>query len=130
MRLNIIVLLLAAFVLVAPDVIAMVFYAPAEQLRAVKAWEYITHGLGAGALAGLVGVLAWGRTGLLSALPVPMWLAFEETQRGVCRLAYPIGSAPPPAVELFNGLCGQFWYSACLLALAVFAAWIAYKGEK
>lgn len=116
--------------LLAPDVVTMVMYAPEQWKRAVKAWEYIAWGFGTAGLAVLVGLLGWALSGRLADLPIPLWLAFEGMQRGACRLGFPIGNVPPPDVEVFSGLCGRFFYSLCLLAFAVFAVWIANKGDK
>jgi hypothetical protein len=99
------------------------FYAPAEQVAAAKAWEYILTNAGFCLVLGVCGLLA--RKPL--AWPAIAWGMVELGERSACRLARPIGGEPPE-VPLFSGLCGveTYWlgvFAACCLAVAMLDKW-------
>lgn len=100
-----------------PDLIALA-YDLDQQIRAVKAWEYIFRGFGGFALCLLVGILSRSHV----AFPVSLWAGIEQAQTAVCRLAHPIGGEPP-VVGLFSGLCGKNWYQFGLAAALLFSLW-------
>lgn len=122
MRLAILLLLTVAGVHYLADPLATAY---ANQVAAAKAWEYILTNAGDCVL--LLGI------GLLARKPmvwlVVGWGIFESSQRVVCRLDKPIGGEPPVA-DLFQGLCGNGWYTLGLMAAAGLAVHILDKGTK
>lgn len=87
----------------------------ADPAAASKALFYIFRGIEGVALFAVIALLARHRWVFV----VCVFGMFEEGQTAICRAARPI--AERPAVELFQGLCGQPWYGVGLL-LAVFIA--------
>jgi len=96
-------------------------YAPGVKAAAAKAWEYVLRGFGGAAVLLLCGLLA--RRALV--WPFVLWGMAEDLQRSGCRLAHPM-TAPPPATELFAGLCGDGPYRLGVIAAALAAARVAY----
>ena len=87
----------------------------ADKTAAAKALEYIASGVGGAVSFCILGILA--RSPLVWA--VCFWAMVEGAEKSVCRLAKPIGGAPPSAAP-FAGLCGQeFFFLGIFAALAL-----------
>lgn len=113
MKLAIILLLIVAEMNFLADPMAMSY---ANPVAAAKAWEYIFQSFGSTCLFLLVGLFARNRL-----VWVVCWAGMvEEGERGVCRLAKPIGGSPPQ-VDMFVGLCGKGWYELGLIVLGAIA---------
>jgi hypothetical protein len=82
---------------------------------ASKALFYILRGIEGTALFAVIASLARHRWVTAACL----FGMFEESQTAICRAARPI--AERPAVELFQGLCGEPWYGVGLFVAALIA---------
>lgn len=91
----------------------------ADQAAAARALFYILRGIEGVCLFGAVAVLARNRW----VFAVCSFGMFEEGETAICRAAKPI--AERPAVELFQGLCGEPWYGVGLFVALVLAACLA-----
>lgn len=84
------------------DPLAEWLHPPEHQARAAKALFYVLKGIEGAALWLALLALAWNRSW---AFVVACGIgAIQSAQVAVCRLAFPIGEAPP-AVPAFSGLC-------------------------
>lgn len=113
MRLAAALLLLVALTHFAYDHIAQAYGDPPA---AARAWFYLLRGIEGAGLFAVIACLARNRW----VLAVCCLGMFEESQTSICRAARPI--AERPAVELFQGLCGEPWYGAGLFLAALVAA--------
>lgn len=93
--------------------VVVIHFGP-QAMQGVKAWEYVAYGFEAAVLWGVVLLLArdtWVR--LISA-----WALFESLERPICRLAFPMDSAPKlePGQTLCDAALG---FSANLISILV-----------
>jgi len=93
----------------------------ADPDAAKRAIFYILRGIEGTVLFMVVSTLARNRWVSV----VCLFGIFEESQTAICRAAKPI--AERPAVELFQGLCGEPWYGVGLFVALGLAVWLADK---
>lgn len=97
-------LILVALVYYGYDHMAEWLHPAADQARAAKALAYILKGIeGAALWLALLAVAGFRSWVFVAACSIG---AVQSAQVAVCRLAFPIGSAPP-AVPAFGGLCSS-----------------------
>lgn len=102
-----------------PSILALNY---ANQVAAAKAWQYVNGGAGMAVVLGCLGLLV--RSAVV--WPCVGWGIAEGLGQSVCRLAKPIGGAPPSAGP-FNGLCGVDFYWLGIFASLVLAVSILDK---
>ncbi len=93
----------------------------ADHRAAGRAIFYIARGIEGTALFVVIAHLARNRWVSL----VCLFGLFEESQTAICRAAKPI--AERPAVELFQGLCGEPWYGAGIFIAGAIALAMYYE---
>lgn len=96
-----------------PSILALNY---ANQVAAAKAWQYVNGGFGMAVVLGCLGLLV--RSAVV--WPFVAWGVAEGLGQSVCRLAKPIGGAPPSAGP-FDGLCGVDFFWLGIIA----AGWLA-----
>jgi len=96
-----------------PSILALNY---ANQTAAAKAWQYINGGAGMAVVLACLGLLV--RSAVV--WPFVAWGIAEGLGQSVCRLAKPIGGAPPSAGP-FDGLCGVDFYWLGVFAVLVLA---------
>jgi hypothetical protein len=109
-------LLLGAAVHLAPEHLAE------AGLGTQQALEIVAYGFDA-TVAWLVVTAMLART---AAWPVALWLAFESLQRGVCRVALPLHTKPPPNATLCESAFGTSipsWLGLIVAALCAAYVW-------
>jgi hypothetical protein len=92
-----------------------------QQEAATKAWFYMARGVAGVVLFALVAI-AWRHRAVTALCLIGM---YEEGLTTACRASKPIGGVL--GFKPFSGLCGDGWYLAGLVMLALAALGILYE---
>lgn len=93
-----------------------------------RALFYIAQGAKGVIFAAVIGMLAPRRVVAIPLQAVCLWAIYEDTLVVSCRLAKGIKALPD--VEMWSGLCGDWWYSAGLAVGLLAASVVGYGASR